>query len=72
LEQAGVAKDEQGDVLGQPVELEVEDGGILIRVIGHVRAGWQEQFSGMADGDDDSLLDDVSQSSSWDEKDWVW
>ena len=72
LEQAGMAKGEQGDVLGQPVELEVEDGGILIRVIRHARANWEEQLSQMAGSGDDSLLDELPQSSRWDEKEWVW
>jgi antitoxin MazE len=72
LEQAGVTENEQGDVLGQEVELEVEEEGILIRLVRQTRAGWDEQFREMAERGDDALLDAMPQESSWDEKEWVW
>jgi antitoxin MazE len=72
LEQAGVVENEQGDVLGQEVELEVEEEGILIRLVRQVRSGWEEQFREMAEREEDLLLEDVPQASSWDEKEWVW
>ena len=72
LEQAGVVENERGDVLGQEVELEVEEGGILIRLVRQARAGWEEQFREMAERGDDAMLEDVPQASSWDEKEWVW
>jgi antitoxin MazE len=72
LEQAGVIENERGDVLGQEVELEVEEEGILIRLVRQTRAGWEERFREMAERGDDALFDDAAQASSWDEKDWVW
>jgi antitoxin MazE len=72
LEQAGLLGGEHGNALGQEVELEVGEGGILIRPVREVRAGWSEQFKAMAEGGDDALLNDVPQASSWDEQEWVW
>jgi antitoxin MazE len=72
LEQAGLIGNEQGDVLGQEVELEVGQEGILIRPARQARAGWEEQLRQMAKRGDDALLDDVPQASSWDEREWVW
>jgi antitoxin MazE len=72
LEQAGVIENERGDVLGQEVELKVEEEGILIRLVRQARAGWEEQFREMAERGDDAMLEDVPQGSSWDEKEWVW
>jgi antitoxin MazE len=64
LEQAGI---------GDRVELEVQDGQIAIRPARRVRAGWEEQFSAMADAGDDRLLDGAqSTATAWDQEEWEW
>ncbi len=72
LERAGLMGSEQANALGQEVELEVGEDGILIRPVRHVRAGWEAQFKQMAEQGDDTLLDDMPQASGWDEREWVW
>ena len=71
LEQAGFSGGEAGEVLGQEVELRVEQGGILISPAHQPRSGWAGQFAQMAERGDDALLDEV-QGSSWDEEEWTW
>lgn len=63
IEQSGI-KDE--------VELEVEEGQIVIRPIRHPREGWDAAFADMAERGDDKLLDDVPSTSTWDEEEWEW
>lgn len=59
--------------LPEEVELEVEDGTILIRSRTRPREGWAAAFQSMAEAGDDQLLDtDTTQASSWDETDWEW
>ena len=58
--------------LGEDVELEVQDGQIVIREAGVNRAGWEEQFKKMAEHGDDKLLDDAVVVSTWDEEEWDW
>jgi antitoxin MazE len=72
LEQAGLLGGQQGDALGQEVELEVGKEGILIRPLRRARAGWSEQFKVMAERGDDALLDDVPQATIWDDQEWEW
>ena len=55
------------------VELEVEDGQVVLRVPANPRAGWEEAFEAMHARGDDFLLDgDQLGSSSWDGEEWEW
>jgi antitoxin MazE len=58
--------------LGEEVELEVEEGKIIIRTAQAARKGWEEQFKQMAEQGDDRLLDDTLSTTSWDEAEWEW
>ena len=59
--------------LPEEVELEVEDGAILIRSPTRPREGWEAAFRAMAEAGDDPLLDaDTGEASSWDEAEWEW
>ena len=59
--------------LTDEVELEVEDGQIVLRAPENPRAGWEEAFMEMNARGDDVLLDgDQIGSSSWDDEEWVW
>ena len=58
--------------LGDEVELEVEQGKIIIRASQPARAGWEEQFQQMAAAEDDQLLDDDLTTTTWDEEEWEW
>ena len=59
--------------LGDEVELELNDGQIVIRASRSVRAGWSQAFQEMASRGDDELLDrDAVTTSSWDEEEWRW
>ena len=57
--------------LGDEVELEVEQGKIIIRASQPARAGWEERFQQMAAEKDDQLLDD-DLKTTWDEEEWEW
>ena len=72
LEQVGIGGSSRAEVLGQKVELEPTEEGILLRHIRAPRAGWEEQFAAMSEAGGDALLDDVPQASSWDEHEWDW
>ena len=54
------------------VTLEVEQNQIIIRPIRTIREGWDEQFKLMAQMGDDNLLDDETETSSWDDEEWEW
>lgn len=59
--------------LGEEVELEVEDGKIIIRASTRPREGWEEAFRSMAARAEDVLLDaDVTGASTWDNDEWQW
>lgn len=58
--------------IGDEVELEAEDGQIVIRAVRHPREGWDAAFAEMARLGDDKLLDDVPSASTWDEEEWEW
>ena len=58
--------------LGEEVELEVEQGRIVIRASRPLREGWDKQFKLMADTGDDSLLDEDLAATIWDEDEWEW
>jgi antitoxin MazE len=55
------------------VEIEAEDGALVIRPAKRPRASWATAFQKMAQRGDDALLDDVPPSlSTWDEGEWEW
>ncbi|WP_420129687.1 AbrB/MazE/SpoVT family DNA-binding domain-containing protein [Longimicrobium sp.] len=63
LEQSGIVDE---------VDLQAEDGQIVIRAVRHPREGWDAAFAEMAQRGDDKLLDDVPSTSTWDEEEWEW
>lgn len=56
----------------EEVELEVQEGQIVIRPARVSRAGWEEQFQQMAAHADDKMFDDDMLPTSWDEEEWEW
>lgn len=64
--------DESG--LKSEVELEVNDGKIIIKPITKPRDGWEPAFKKMAKVGDDTLLDSevITEQSNWDEEEWEW
>jgi antitoxin MazE len=59
--------------LDEEVELEVQDGQVIVRPVPRPRRGWEKQFDGMTARGDDRLLDSKAFSlTSWDEEKWVW
>jgi len=62
LEQSGI---------GEEVEIEVQDGCLVIRPVGRSRVGWEEAFAAMAAERDDVLLDPTVETN-WDEDEWEW
>lgn len=55
------------------VELEIQQGQLVIRSAAKVRAGWDQAFEQMHRQGDDQLLDQESASASeWDRKEWTW
>lgn len=59
--------------LGEEVELEVQEGQLVIRSVRGPRQGWEEHFEAMAHRGDDRLLDgEVLNVSSWDADEWEW
>jgi antitoxin MazE len=55
------------------VEIQVQDGALLIRGVRKPRAGWAAAFQEMSRRGDDALLDDPAPSlSRWDEDEWEW
>jgi antitoxin MazE len=55
------------------VELDVQDGMLIVRRAEEARAGWQETFREMAERGDDTLLDAKSlPSTNWDNSEWKW
>ena len=59
--------------LDEEVELEVQDGQVVIHLVPRPRRNWERQFDGMTARGDDRLLDSKAFSlSTWDEEKWVW
>jgi antitoxin MazE len=59
--------------LDEEVEVEVQDGQVVIRLVPRPRRKWEEHSAEMAARGDDRLLDSKAFSlSSWDEEKWVW
>lgn len=64
--------DESG--LKNEVELEIDDGKIVIKPISKNRESWDSAFQKMAKNEDDVLLDSeaLSKLTKWDEEEWEW
>lgn len=60
--------------LKNEVELEVNDGQIIIKPISTSRESWDTAFKKMAQKQDDILLDNGSILSlpRWDQEEWEW
>jgi antitoxin MazE len=59
--------------LGNEVELELKDEGILIRSIKKTRENWEAAFQEMnANGDDELLDGDLPSQTTFDEEEWEW
>jgi antitoxin MazE len=64
--------DESG--LNNEVELEIDDGKIVIKPISKNRESWDSTFQRMAKNNDDLLLDSdtLLNQTKWDEEEWKW
>ncbi|MBE9069661.1 AbrB/MazE/SpoVT family DNA-binding domain-containing protein [Leptolyngbya cf. ectocarpi LEGE 11479] len=61
---------EQSGILGD-VEIEVQDGCLVVRAVSHPRADWGEAFAAMAEHGDDALLDN-DLATDWEIDEWEW
>lgn len=61
LEQTGISGD---------VELEVSEGGILIRNAATPRSGWDEAFRTMAENDAEDTAENLP--NEFEKKEWQW
>ncbi len=57
--------------LGEMVELDVEDGHLVVHAAKRPRQGWEESFRRMAEAGDDKLLD-APVATHWDKASWRW
>lgn len=58
--------------VGTEVDVEVENGMIVIRSASRPREGWTEKFRLMAEQGDDKLVDEDSVQTEWDKEEWEW
>lgn len=61
--------------LKSEVELEVNDGQIIIKPVSKTREFWTESFKKMTKNGDDVLLDSeviTGGQSKWDKEEWEW
>lgn len=63
LEAAGLSGD---------VELELEEGRLIVRSVGGRRQNWEVDFATMAELEDDRPLDTEAVQTTWDEDEWEW
>jgi len=55
------------------VDLEIQQGQLVIRSATKARAGWDQTFEEMHRHGDDQLMDrEPASTSKWDRKDWTW
>jgi antitoxin MazE len=54
------------------VEIEAENGKIVIRALDNPRHGWEESFRQMAERGEDAPIDVELGQTSWDEEEWEW
>ncbi len=62
---------EQCGLRGQ-VEMDVQQGKLIIAPVKSARSGWTEVFQKIADAGDDQLLMGEEHASKWDEQEWQW
>ncbi len=63
---------EQVGLAGE-VEVEAQDGRLIIRPSKGARHGWEEQFQAMAAAEDDHLLDsETLVPTAWESEEWEW
>ncbi len=62
LEQSGIRDD---------VEIQVYEGQLIIRPVKSVREGWEDALQTMHDNQDDSLVDEVTETV-WESDEWEW
>lgn len=58
--------------LSEEVEMDVQDGTILIHAPRQPRLGWSEAFEQMARAGDDQILDAQTPATGWDDEEWEW
>jgi antitoxin MazE len=58
--------------LSEEVEMDVQDGTILIQAPRRPRSGWSEAFEQMARAGDDQILDAQTPATRWDDEEWEW
>ena len=59
--------------LGDEVELEVEEGRLVVRPVRRPRSDWEKSYEKMAHRGDDRLLDsEAITSTNWDSDEWDW
>lgn len=58
--------------LGETVELDVQDGTLVVRPVRDPRAGWDEAFRRMAERGDDRLIDGNWQPTNFEQAEWEW
>ena len=59
--------------LGEAVELEAQQGQLVVRAAHASRHGWEEEFRAMAKQGDDQLLDpQAPDATAWDADEWEW
>lgn len=59
--------------LDDVVELEVQDGRLIIQPVQQARLGWDDAFRRMAEHGDDEVLDRESlHATEWDRTEWEW
>jgi len=56
----------------EQVEMDVRDCMIIIHAPRKPRTGWADAFEKMAREGDDTLPDDQSASTCWDDAEWQW
>ena len=55
------------------MDLSVEGGALVVRLVASPRAGWDQAFAAMAEAGDDALLNpEAPVGTAWDEHDWEW
>lgn len=57
--------------LGDEVELEVQEGKLIVRPIANPREGWEEDLAATQEGEKE-ILDITSLSNEWDDTEWEW
>jgi len=54
------------------VELEIQEKQLVIRPVYAPRKAWSSQFEQMSINNDDQLLDDALNLTTWDNDEWEW